>query len=785
MVKLNSSHWGAFAPHVAAGRLVGVQPFAKDPDPTPLLQSLPDAVHHPCRVLQPAIREGWLRRGPRRGNEGRGGEKFIAVSWERALDLVANELKRVIGEHGNEAIYAGSYGWASAGRFHHARHQLQRFLACIGGFTGSRETYSNAAAAVLVKRVVGYPGAAAGGTSWQSIADHSELVVLLGGAPLRNMQVTTGGMGEHTTRRWLLKAKAAGVAFCNISPMRDDAAAFLGAEWLAPRPNTDTAILLALAQTIVQEGLHDAAFLAQYCVGFDQFWAYLSGHTDGVVKDAEWAAGISELPADVIRHLARRMARSRTMILANWSLQRSDHGEQPFWAVIALAAILGQIGLPGGGFGFGYGSMEGLADLRPAAPIPTLPIGHNSVNSFIPVARIADMLLHPGEPFQYNGLDLRYPDIRLVYWSGGNPFHHHQDINRLIRAWRRPETIIVHEPWWTATARHADIVLPATTTLERNDIGASAHDRFLVAMRQALSPVGHARDDFAIFADLAEQFGKRDAFTEGRTEMAFLQHLYEAAREQAARWEMAWPDFDAFWTQGFFELPSVTHPFILFEDFRRDPLAHPLVTPSGRIEIFSETIAGFGYDDCPGHPAWLEPAEWLGGAKAQRYPLHLLTTQPGTRLHAQMDMGCVSQSSKVAGREPMRINPVDAARRGIADGDVVRVFNDRGATLAGAVLSEDVRPGVIQIATGAWYDPVEPGVVGSLDKHGNPNVLTLDKGTSRLAQGPSAQTTLVEVEKYSGEPPPVTAFEPPLVSRPRLDASVTEGVLLTCPCEEP
>ncbi len=152
----------------------------------------------------------------------------------------------------------------------------------------------------------------------------------------------------------------------------------------------------------------------------------------------------------------------------------------------------------------------------------------------------------------------------------------------------------------------------------------------------------------------------------------------------------------------------------------------------------------------------------MGSAIARQYPLHLLTTQPRTRLRAQMDMGRVSQQSKVAGREPMRINRGDGDARGIRDGDVVRVFNGRGAILAGAVLTDDIRRGVIQISTGAWYDPVEPGAIGSLDKHGNPNVLTLDKGTSRLAQGPSAQTTLVQVEKYVGEPPPVSAFEPPI-----------------------
>ncbi len=165
-----------------------------------------------------------------------------------------------------------------------------------------------------------------------------------------------------------------------------------------------------------------------------------------------------------------------------------------------------------------------------------------------------------------------------------------------------------------------------------------------------------------------------------------------------------------------------------------NPDANPIATPSGRIEIFSAKIASYRYEDCPGHPTWLEPAEWLGSDAAREFPLHLLTTQPSTRLHGQMDMGRVSQQSKVAGREPMRMNRDDASARGIRDGDVVRVFNDRGAILAGAVLTDDIRRGVIQISTGAWYDPLEPGVIGSLDKHGNPNVLTLDKGTSRLAQ---------------------------------------------------
>ncbi|HTY54037.1 MAG TPA: molybdopterin guanine dinucleotide-containing S/N-oxide reductase [Candidatus Binataceae bacterium] len=767
---LSRSHWGVFEPIVEDNRLVAVEPFDRDPDPSPLLQSIPDAVAHRSRVARPAVREGWLKRTRGGGEQGvRGSDRYIEISWDRALDLVADELKRVISRHGNESIFAGSYGWASAGRFHHAQSQLKRFLVQLGGFTSSRDSYSNAAGSVLARHVVGTSQIIDGpNTSWRSIIDHTKLVVMFGGVPLRNTQVKLGGTGEHTTREYLARAKAAGVRFYNVSPLRDDAADFLDAEWLAPRPQSDTAILLGIAHTLVAEELHDAEFLNRYCVGFERFRDYLFGRSDGIGKDADWASKLSEIPADAIRKLARAMAASRTFIIMNWSLQRSDHGEQPFWAAIALAAMLGQIGRPGGGIGFGYGSVEGVAHFDQNVPIPTLPTGENSTRSFIPVARISDLLLNPGEAFQYNGQDLVYPDIRLVYWSGGNPFHHHQDLNRLVRAWQRPETIIVHEPWWTATARHADIVLPSTTPLERDDIGASLRDRYLVAMKRAISPIGSARDDYSILADLAERFGLVEQFTENLSTRQWLERIYDDAREQAAKRDAhlpRWPEFEEFWERGYLELPQTPRPYVLFEQFRSDPGLHPLATPSGRIEIFSERIQSFGYSDCLGHPVWFEPAEWLGAEKARDYPLHLLTTQPHTRLHSQTDMGLVSQQSKVAQREPIRINADDAAARGIRSGDVVRVFNDRGSLLAGAIVTNELRRGVVELSTGAWYDPAEPGVPGSLDKHGNPNVLTRDRGTSRLAQGSSAQTALVQIERFAGEPPPITAFDPPIVSQ--------------------
>ena len=199
--------------------------------------------------------------------------------------------------------------------------------------------------------------------------------------------------------------------------------------------------------------------------------------------------------------------------------------------------------------------------------------------------------------------------------------------------------------------------------------------------------------------------------------------------------------------------------------FRADPNSNPLDTPSGKIEIFSETIASFEYDDCPGHPTWIEPGEWLGAKeKVQRFPLHLISNQPTGRLHGQGDNARISQGFKVAGREAIWLNPRDADTRGIAEGDVVRAFNDRGQCLVGAHVTETIMSGVVLIQTGAWYDPVERGKVGSLDRHGNPNVLTLDKGSSRLGQGSSAQTALVEVEKWVADAPAVSVFAPPLVA---------------------
>lgn len=758
----HTSHWGTFTAQVKDGKLSGVRPFASDPDPSPLIYSMPDAVYHESRVLQPMIRKGWLDHGPGGRREHRGAEPFVAVPWDEALDLVAGELDRVRNDHGNQAIFGGSYGWASAGRFHHAKTQIKRFLNTIGGYTDQVHTYSLAAGSAILPYILGSANTAMGEFStWDGIIDNAELIVAFGGIPVKNTQVSSGGPAEHVAVGNLERARDAGIEFVNISPIKSDAADFLNAQWLPVRPNTDVAFMLALAYTLDEEGLADRAFLKSHCVGYEEFAQYLRGLTDGQPKDADWAAPICEIDADVIRGLARRMAGKRTLINTNWALQRADHGEQPFWMTVVLAAMLGQIGLPGGGFGFGYGSMGNVGNSTPPFPGPVLPAGINPCDSWIPVARISDMLLNPGAPYDFNGEQRFYPDIRLVHWCGGNPFHHHQDLNRLIQAWKRPETIIIHEPWWTATAKYSDIVLPATTTLERNDLSYTSRDRFLLAMEKAIEPVGEARNDYDIFSGLARRLGTEKEFTEDRSEEAWLHHMYDRARQRSAEQKLILPSFEEFWADGHVELPAPTAPHVLLAGFRADPDGCRLKTPSGKIEIFSKTVSGFGYADCPGHPVWLEPVEWLGGEIAGRFPLHMISNQPKTRLHSQLDNGKISRKSKIQDREAVLIHPEDAVARDISDGDIIRLFNQRGALLAGAKITDEIRAGVVQLPTGAWYDPTDPSAENSLEKHGNPNVLTIDKGSSSLGQGPIAHTAMVEIEKFTGAAAAVTAFQPP------------------------
>jgi biotin/methionine sulfoxide reductase len=322
--------------------------------------------------------------------------------------------------------------------------------------------------------------------------------------------------------------------------------------------------------------------------------------------------------------------------------------------------------------------------------------------------------------------------------------------------------VVVHDPFWTATARHADIVLPSTMSVERDDIGAGSGDSTLFAMPQLTEPHAQARDDYVIFAALADRLQVGKGFTEGRTGWQWLHHLYGEwrSRLQASGHEM--PPFEQFWAAGSLDIPVPDPHQVLLSAFRRDPARSALRTPSGKIEIFSSAIDSFGYPDCPGHPVWLEPTEWLG-RHPSRFSLQLVANQPRRRLHSQLDVGAYSQEGKTGGRETAAMNPGDAAARGITGRSYVRIFNDRGSCLAGITLTEDVSPGVVQLSTGAWYDPDPEDP--SFCRHGNPNVLTADRPSSTLSQGTTGQLAMVQIEPYAATPPEVSVHRPPAILR--------------------
>ncbi len=758
MTKYHAAHWGTY--RITEGtRGPRLTPMPGDPDPSPigLHQLAPELAR--SRVSRPAVRESWLRHGPGSGQGERGKDKFIEVSWDEALDLVAAELTRVRETHGNEAIFGGSYGWASAGRFHHAQSQLKRFLNCIGGFVSHRDSYSLGAARVLLPHIIGDTHALfKQHTTWEVLAEHCELFIAFGGVPAKNAQISQAGVGKHRVREGLQAMAGAGCSFVNVSPVASSLETGGPVEWMAPRPGSDTALMLGLAHEIHRLDRHDRAFLASHCTGWELFEPYLTGDADGQPKSADWAAALTGIDAGRIRDLAREMTEKRTMINIAWALQRADNGEQPFWMAVVLAAMLGQIGLPGGGLGLGYGCENLLGSPEVRLKGPTLSQGRNPVEAFIPVARIVDMLENPGAPFRYNGGEYRYPEIRLVYWSGGNPFHHHQDLTRLHHAWQKPETIIVHEPFWTATARRADIVLPATMTTEREDIGYADVEGVLLASRAATAPHGEARDDHAILAALAERLGVAAAFTEGRDAEGWLRHLYETTRERWTEHGINLPDFDGFRETGLIVLSEHGSPDrVMLSEFRADPLGHPLDTPSGKLEIFSKTIAGFELDDVAGHPRWMPPREWLGAEVAESCPLHLISDQPSRRLHSQLDPSPHSRAGKIGGREVLDMHPQDAQARGLTEGGVVELFNGRGRCLAALRITGDLRPGVVRLSTGAWFDPDATG----RDRHGNPNVLTDDRPASSLSGGCAAHSCLVDVRAAGADAEESRAFDPP------------------------
>ncbi|MEJ2762423.1 trimethylamine-N-oxide reductase TorA [Photobacterium sp. MCCC 1A19761] len=778
--KVSGSHWGAFRARIYNGKVVEIKPLERDKYPSDMINGILGVIYNPSRVRYPMVRLDWLKKHKYSGDT-RGNNRFVRVTWDEALDLFYQELERIQKDYGPWALHAGMTGWRQTGQFHSCGNHMQRAVGMHGNFMTKVGDYSTGAGQTILPYVLGSTEVYAQGTSWPDILANSKTIVFWANDPLKNTQVgwqceTHDSYGYYAQLKDKVASRAIRV-IC-IDPVRSKTLNYLDCEHFYVNPQTDVAFMLALAHTLYKEELYDKAFLGTYALGFDDFIPYVVGEgKDQVEKSPEWAEPICGVKADAIRQLARDLAGGRTQLIFGWAIQRQQHGEQPYWMGAVLAAMLGQIGLPGGGVSYSHHySGVGIPPTGASGPggFPrNLDQGKkpkwdnddfNGYSSTIPVARWLDAILEPGKTINYNGNQVKLPDTKMLVVSGCNPWHHHQDHNRMKLAFQKLQTVVTIDFAWNATCRFSDIVLPACTQFERNDLdlyGAYSASGIL-AMHKLVDPLYQSKTDFDIFTELCRRFDRHKEFTRDMDEMTWLKQLYQECRD-ANKETFPMPEFDAFWTEGLVDFGEGRN-FIRHADFRADPEISPLGTPSGFIEIFSRKIDRFGYEGCQGHPMWFEKLERShGGPKSDKYPLWLQSAHPDQRLHSQM---CESEDYRatytVQGREPVYIGPEDAKQRGIKDGDLVRVFNDRGQLLAGARISENFPPGVIRIHEGAWYGPLNE-TVGALDTYGDPNTLTMDIGTSELAQACSANTVVVEVEKYSGEVPPVTAFGGPLL----------------------
>jgi anaerobic dimethyl sulfoxide reductase subunit A len=646
----------------------------------------------------------------------RGSGQFERLSWDEALDHVAGEMLRIRHQHGNASILDCSrsgnlsmlHGWGIP----------KRFMYKFGGCTELWSNMSCEAEIFAVRATFG--GKADNKSAGREPTDYvnSKLILMWGWSPADG----TFGTG---TQQYLKDAKRRGVRIVCVDPRRTRTSQLLADEHIFIRPSTDTAALIAMAHVIVSEGLHDQAYCDRHVLGFDEahlppdapkgasYRSYLMGESDGVPKTPEWAAARCGIPAETIRRLAIEFATTKPAALhCGYAPGRTTFGEQFHRAAYALAAITGNIGITGGNSGVSNGATG-------RAGINSFPAGSNPINSKVATPLLADLLAR--------GRAGGYPaDIRMIYSAGGDLFNQCPNAGKIAASLDGVEFIVVQDHFLTPTARHADIVLPATTFWERNDVHTpwAGAGHYAIFMKQAIQPMYECRNDMDIFADLARRVGIEDY--NDKSEMEWLRQLTAHAVD----------DFEAFTENGVarFAPPDDA---VAFAKEIRDPENHRFTTPSGKIEIYSMALAArpdsYGLGRIPPIPTWIEPVK-----PETRHPLMLCSPKSRARTHS------------IHGNQPLLaridpddvwMNPTDAAARGISDRDTVRVFNDRGSTLMPVKVTPRIAPGVVSIKEGAWFTPNGQGI----DTRGCANVLADDRAAPCGAT--TYNTNLVEVER--------------------------------------
>ena len=755
----HATHYGPFVAVVKNGKIIDALTIKQiDAKPTVMLtKGIVDRTYDSTRVKYPMVRKSYLNNIGKTDKRTylRGKEPFVRVTWDVAINLVADQIIQTIKEHGNEAIFNSSYGgWSHAGVLR-PNVLIGRFFNLIGGCSYTVGDYSGGASQVSLPFIIGDMEVYSQQTSWQQIKKNTEIFVLVGVDPYKNNRIEYRVADHQMYPNWD-KFKENGIKFISINPQKTTTDKQMGSEWIKIIPNTDTALFLAMSYHLLVNDKYDKEFVKKYTVGFKKVASHLKGEDNTEAKTPEWAEKITGIKASEIKRLAILFSENKTEFAGAWSLQRANHGEMTHWAMINFCALLGNIGLPGEGVGFSWHYGNGGMPSSDSIIATGISQGVNQIETFCPASRINDMILNPNKEFTRNGGIHRYPDIKMVYNAGVNFISHQQDTNELLRGLQRCHTIINQDPWWNASSRFADIILPASSTLERDDItsgGTYSNDK-VYAMKKVIEPIGESLSDYEIFTKLATKLNIGHQFTEGKSITDIVKASY--AKTTAAKTVT----FEKFWQDGFVKLPfpKGAENWVRHSNFRKDPNKNHLHTQSGKIEMFCQQIADFKLDDCPPLPMFLEPFEYLGNADKDQ--LHVVSPHPYNRLHSQMANTSIREIDNIKDREFLLINSKDAKKRNIKNGDLVELYNKRGSLIAGAKLSDDIMPGVVSIYEGAWLSVDNKGRCNS----GAVNIITSSKASSGLSQATSANTCLAYLRLSTDIKDKNLAYTPPEIS---------------------
>jgi anaerobic dimethyl sulfoxide reductase subunit A len=673
-------------------------------------------VYAPDRLLHP------LRRIGERG-EG----KFERISWDEALETVAGELTRVKKTYGPESIFFQ----ASAGDIVSLNNPspIMKVLSLAGGFSTSWGLYSFEQAVYAELATLG----TLDGSGRDDILN-SRLIILWACDPASTV--------AHTNTTWYLtQAKEKGIKIVTVDPRYTDTAAVFSDQWIPIIPGTDCAMMIAMAYVMIKGNLQDQNFLDTYTLGFDQFKAYVVGDEDGIPKTPQWAEAITSVQASTIELLAREYATIKpAALITGIGPGRTAYGEQYHRAALTLAAMTGNIGRSGGSAGVkSWMSVSTLPALKKGVlmmdvPNPVVKGFPSDLKTFLPArarfykgvgnvvtARVPDALLR--------GKAGGYPaDYKMLFIVNTNFPNQYLNLNKAVAALKKMEFVVTFEQFMTPGAKWADIVLPTCTFMERNDITESESLTYFGFQNKCIEPLGESKPHFQIAKELAAKLGLSQ----------FKDMTEEGVLRDVVVKGSAIPDYDDFKKNPVYRVYPVDRPYVAFRKQIEDPKNNPFPTPSGKIEIYSQQLADLNDPNLPPVPkyivAWESPIDPL----SRKYPLQLITLHPRRRAHTQGETIPWLRETQVQG---VQLNPADAMPRGIANGEIVKVFNDRGVTILPAIVTKRIKKGVVAILEGAWYNPDENGV----DRGGGPNVLTKDVPSP--GGGYVTNSCLVQVEK--------------------------------------